>query len=393
MFGHLSDSFLGRRGTLILTCTMNASFGILTALSPSFPFYAALRFLTGLSTGGVGLSAFVLTTEPVGASRRGAVAMSTFYFFSFGTITLAVGAYFLQSWRSLYIASSIPSLLFVVAVLPFVSESPRWRLVHDGAPAAMDIMQSIARTNNKHVPDNVFLALDCTAQDQKKKSTTSIVDAVRSPVTRTRLGLSVTINFLLSIAYYGLSLNVKNLSTNLYISVILNAAAEIPAYALTALFVKQCGRRPLIISTMWFAAAFCIAASLVTEVARTVCGMMGIFAVTAAFNLLFIYTAELFPTTVRNAALGCVSQAGQMGAVAAPMVVVLGRNWPFALFGACGVVGGLLGFALPETLNRPLYETMEGLESGEGEEGGSGSEKGGLGFGLNEERRENVESF
>ena len=33
-----------------------------------------------------------------------------------------------------------------------------------------------------------------------------------------------------------------------------------------------------------------------------------------------VYTAELFPTTVRSTALGCVQQAEQMGAVIAPLV-------------------------------------------------------------------------
>ncbi|EEC82890.1 hypothetical protein OsI_27791 [Oryza sativa Indica Group] len=33
----------------------------------------------------------------------------------------------------------------------------------------------------------------------------------------------------------------------------------------------------------------------------------------ATYNLLFIYTAELFPTAVRNTALGWMSQASQTG--------------------------------------------------------------------------------
>ncbi|RVW37264.1 Organic cation/carnitine transporter 4 [Vitis vinifera] len=66
VFGHLSDSFLGRKGSLTVVCILNAVFGCLTALSPGFWAYALLRLLTGFSTGGVGLCAFVLATEPVG---------------------------------------------------------------------------------------------------------------------------------------------------------------------------------------------------------------------------------------------------------------------------------------------------------------------------------------
>lgn len=126
VFGHLSDSFLGRKGSLSIVCILNSIFGLLTSLSPSYWLYATLRFLTGFSTGGVGLCAFVLATEPVGPSARGAAGMSTFYFFSGGIALLSAIAYFFRSWRTLYIVTSLPSLLFVVAVLPFVSESPRW---------------------------------------------------------------------------------------------------------------------------------------------------------------------------------------------------------------------------------------------------------------------------
>ena len=48
-------------------------------------------------------------------------------------------------------------------------------------------------------------------------------------------------------------------------------------------------------------------------------------------------------------------------------VVVLGKSFPFALFGVSGIVGGLLVCYLPETMNKPLYDTMDGIEEGERE--------------------------
>ena len=62
--------------------------------------------------------------------------------------------------------------------------------------------------------------------------------------------------------YYGLSLNVSNLSTNLYISTAANAIAEMPAFLLTALFLDRFGRKPLAVGTMWLSRGFCVAGSL-----------------------------------------------------------------------------------------------------------------------------------
>ncbi|THG11338.1 hypothetical protein TEA_004301 [Camellia sinensis var. sinensis] len=384
IFGHLSDSILGRKGSLTIVCILNAIFGCLTALAPDFRTYTLLRFLTGFSTGGVGLCAFVLATEPVGLSKRGVAGMSTFYFFSTGIAFLSGIAYIFQSWRALYIATSIPSILFLVIILPFISESPRWFLIRGKTNEAMKIMQNIAKVNGKHFPDDVSLALDEEANNTTTNNkveakaaneaiTGSVIDVVRSPLTRVRLFLSVAINFLCSVVYYGLSLNVVNLGTNLYLNVFLNAVAEMPAFLLTALLLDRYGRKPLAIGTQWFSGFFCIIGGLmggfgIWKSLRMVCGILGIFGMAGTYNLLFVYTLELFPTVVRNAALGCATQAAQMGAILTPFVVVLGGGLPFAVFGVCGIAGGLLAFCLPETLNKPLYDTMGGLEKGENAE-------------------------
>ncbi|KAF9611903.1 hypothetical protein IFM89_036686 [Coptis chinensis] len=384
IFGHLSDSFLGRKGSITVVCILNAIFGFLTALSPTYWVYAALRFLTGFSTGGVGLCAFVLATEPIGPSVRGAVGMSTFYFFSTGIAILSGIAYIFQSWRALYIASSIPSVIYLLVFIPFVSESPRWYLVRGKIDQAMEVMHKIAQGNAKHLPSGVVLALDDETNNKVSKEVSnvkeeamsrdvvsgSLIDVVKSPVTRLRLLLIVAINFLCSIVYYGISLNVVNLKTNLYINVLINAVAEMPAFAFTAVLLDKFGRKPLAIGTLWFSGVFCLGGSLVSnygvwKVVRMLCGVLGIFGMAGTYNLLFIYTAELFPTVVRNAALGGATQAAQMGAILAPLVVVLGGGLPFAVFGTCGIIGGILAFYLPETLNRPLYDTMAGLEDGE----------------------------
>lgn len=385
VFGHLSDSRLGRKGSLTVVCMMNAVFGCLTAFSPNYSTYVVLRMLTGFSTGGVGLCAFVLATEPVGPSKRGAAGMSTFYFFSTGIALLSGIAYIFQTWRALYIASSIPSILFLLIILPFLPESPRWYLVRGKLNEAMKIMRAIAKSNGRHLPDGVVLMLDDEQENDasngkqnykeelatKEAVTGSVIDVIKSPLTRIRLFLAVTINFLCSIVYYGISLNVVNLQTNLYLSVLVNAVAEMPAFTITAVLLDKLGRKPMTIGTLWFSGFFCLLGSLVKnngiwKIVRMICGVMGIFGVAGTYNLLFIYTTELFPTVVRNAALGCATQAAQLGAILAPLVVVLGGWLPFAVFAACGIIGGLFAFYLPETLNKPLYDTMAGMKEGEG---------------------------
>jgi len=312
--------------------------------------------------------------------------MSTFYFFSSGIAILSGIAYTFQTWRTLYIVSSIPSILYIILVLPFLSESPRWYLVRGRINEATTLMSTIASFNGKHLPDGVVLALDEEVSNSKKSTSDleynlisyvenkdaqvgSIIDVIRYPVTRIRLFLAIALNFLASVVYYGLSLNVTNLETNLYMNVLLNAVAEMPAFTITAVLLDRFGRKPLTIGTMWFSGFFCLLGSFmgnigVWKVIKLVCGVLGIFGMAGTYNLLFIYTSELFPTVVRNAALGSATQAAQMGAILAPFVVVLGSWLPFGVFAVCGILGGMFAFYLPETLNMPLYDTFNGLEAG-----------------------------
>ncbi|QHO00582.1 Organic cation/carnitine transporter [Arachis hypogaea] len=57
-----------------------------------------------------------------------------------------------------------------------------------------------------------------------------------------------------------------------------------------------------------------------------------------------------------------------MGAILAPVVVILGDWWPFVVFTVCGMSGGMFAFYLPETLNQPLYDTLTGMEAAENDE-------------------------
>ncbi|XP_076921983.1 organic cation/carnitine transporter 4-like [Bidens hawaiensis] len=376
VFGHLSDTKLGRKGSLMIVCLMNIVFGLLTSISPSYWIYVVLRLFTGFSSGGVGVCAFILAIEPTGPSMRGIASMSTFYFYSAGIALLSGIAYIFQSWRFLYIASSIPSIIFLVFMLPFISKSPRWYLVCGKTDEAMKIMHKIAKSNGKNLPENVYLVLEKEARSCDQRSveigtneviTGSVLDVIKSPLTRKRLILLMGINFTSSCVYFGLNLNATNLETNIYLSVLLNSAAEMPAYLLTAILIDRFGRKPLGVGTQWFSGIFCLIGCLIGsqgnwKVLRTLCGVLGIFGMAGTYNLLYVYAMELFPTVVRNAALGSARQVGQIGAILVPFVVVMDASISFMVFGACGIVGGILTLFLPETLNRPLYDTMNGME-------------------------------
>lgn len=53
--------------------------------------------------------------------------------------------------------------------------------------------------------------------------------------------------------------------------------------------------------------------------------MAGKFGFTMSFTVVYIYTAELYPTILRNLGMGMCSSAARIGSITAPYVIFLGQ--------------------------------------------------------------------
>ena len=89
-------------------------------------------------------------------------------------------------------------------------------------------------------------------------------------------------------------------------------------------------------------------------------------AASGAFGLIFIYTSELFPTSVRGTGIGLCSLMARVGALATPfmgdLAEVTSEKVPYFLLGGFAIVSGLLCFLLPETLGSTLPENIDDIE-------------------------------
>ena len=53
--------------------------------------------------------------------------------------------------------------------------------------------------------------------------------------------------------------------------------------------------------------------------------MVGKFGITSAYSMVYVYTAELYPTVVRNMGVGVSSTASRLGSILSPYFVYLGK--------------------------------------------------------------------
>lgn len=89
--------------------------------------------------------------------------------------------------------------------------------------------------------------------------------------------------------------------------------------------------------------------------------MLGKMSITASYGTIYLFSAEQFPTVIRNVALGAASMSARVGGVSAPYLIYLSQFWnplPILIFGITALAGGMLSTLLPETYNTQLPETL-----------------------------------
>ncbi|XP_043206324.1 organic cation transporter protein-like [Amphibalanus amphitrite] len=387
--GVLSDQF-GRRRAVCCSGVLFVISSLATAGAGSYAAFVTLRFITAMAGSGVFGCMFILTMEVMGPRWRALVGLVYQIPFSFGFMSLSAAAYLVRDWRYLQLVISAPSVLMLGfwCVLP---ESPRWLIMQDRLPEALDVLRAAARRNKRTLPSDeemMRMMAEFRADEVKESAgddesgdrsalqscangVCEMFRLVRTPRMR-RISLASFYNWLVvSMIYYGVTFNSADLSSSPYLAIFLAGLVEIPAVLISVPLINRIGRRPSMVVThlLTGAAILCImAVPRWLAWPKLVLGMLGKFAASAAFGIIYLYTAEYFPTTLRNAGFGSSSTCARIGSMAAPYVVDLLSpvHWtiPSCVFGLAGVTAALVALLLPETNGRRLPETVADIERG-----------------------------
>lgn len=94
--------------------------------------------------------------------------------------------------------------------------------------------------------------------------------------------------------------------------------------------------------------------------ALAIIGQIGAY---TSFILVYLFTSEVFPTVIRNSAMGFSSMCGRIGGFIAPFVVNIGIEWASVLiFSAMAFGAAILCYLLPETKGTTLLNSIEQAE-------------------------------
>ncbi|XP_019385652.1 PREDICTED: solute carrier family 22 member 13-like isoform X1 [Crocodylus porosus] len=359
IFGSLSDS-IGRRPTTLVCLLIQGVFGIGTAFVPNFYVYVALRWAIGAAVSGVAIGTLALATEWVGISYRPHAVIISHCWFAFGQMTLAGLAYGIRNWRMLQIAGSAPvfALFFYIWVFP---ESARWLMAKGKIKDAKKLFQKAAVMNKRTIPPEL---LDELTPEKESKSG-NILDVFRKRHLRKVTLIMSAAWFVNSLVYYGVSLNVGNFGLDIYLTQLVFGAVEIPARFSCIYLLQWFGRKKSQSGCLLLGGIMCLIITGIPKdlpVVTTTLAVIGKFSIAASFSVSYVYSAELFPTVVRQTGVGLCSMSARLGGIISPLIGLLGTYnsvIPMAIFGGTPVIGGILCCLLPETRGKELQDGTE----------------------------------
>jgi len=364
VFGWSSDRF-GRKATLMVTALFLVAGGSLPALvklTPAlFPLFALSRFLSGCGHAGTFMTTFALALEYVGPKYRVLFGIIIETPFAIGGLLVGLVSYLgVKDWTMLSLVLSLPNLL-LLSYWWLLPESPRWLIARGRIEQLQTDVNKTASINKTKAPK----VEDCQIQDAKEPVKPSIIDLLRPTPILVR-SLVMFFNWAVTnMCYYGLTSAASVLLDDIYLNYTLVILVEIPAHFVCVYLLDRWGRRPLLGVCQLLAGTTCIAAGLLSKypTVQVVFALIGKFGATGSFAIVFVYTAELFPTDIRSTAVGASSTCARIGGLLAPQVAALVTVWeplPLLILGSISAIGGVLVFMfLPETLGEKLPESME----------------------------------
>uniref|UniRef100_A0A1L8DEA8 Putative synaptic vesicle transporter svop n=1 Tax=Nyssomyia neivai TaxID=330878 RepID=A0A1L8DEA8_9DIPT len=384
--GYFSDRF-GRQKAFLWSVLFAAFLGLIRSFSTNYIMFIILEFLEPALGSGFFSIGFVLGMEHIGTSKRVFWAFFPTVFCVFGVAGLGVTAMLTKNWRLLMRILYVPSF-FLASYRWLIPESTRWLISKNKIFDAAKIFASIVKLNQTELTmeakDMLNQALNEETSVKLNKEVHCKRSTNRNPSIKPKENKLKTflksrkmvlrfINCSLSwtatlFVFTGLSMTSVFLDGDIYVNFILMCVIGIPGCMLTFWLMDKFGRRRVLSFSYLACGAACIAFVFFkgNTVALQILFLIAKFTVGMSYTTINFFTAELFPTELRQSLHGWCSVFGHIGSILAPFTLYLAKymeSMDMILFAAFVIPAGIFILYAPETRNKPLPDTMQEAEN------------------------------
>ncbi len=366
--GRLADRY-GRRAVFQATLILFSLGSLLSAFAPTFETLLAARVVAGLGLGGELPVVATLVSEFSPRKSRGRMIVLLESFWAYGTVLAGLIAIFVLpqwGWRGAFLVGALPAL-YVAYLRRALPESPRFLASVGRAAEADAVVRRVEREGGGAL---ITVSRVQAPPPAVRKAT---LGDLFSGVLARRTAMLWVLWFGIVFTYYGIFLYLPSLLAARGLSEVrsnefffLSTIAQIPGYFSAAFLVERWGRKPtLVLYLLGTAASAYLFGNAGTGSDAFLWASLLSFFNLGAWGVVYTYSPELYPTSIRASGAGAAAAVGRVGGIAAPFVTPvlvgpLGQSGVFALFTALIVATALAVFLLAEeTRGRSLEEIAD----------------------------------
>lgn len=225
------------------------------------------------------------------------------------------------------------------------------------------MIRKLAKTNGNEVPESSLAALLQKHQNESEpKATHTVIDLFRTFNLRLKTIVLAFIWTVCSALYYVLLLDQSELNSTRFVGFLITAVVQLPGYFYVILTLERpfFGRkRSMIFFLLMSGLCLCLHPTIGSSNswAKIALSVTGRFCANCSYTILNLFSAEQFPTVVRGVGVGFTLVISRIGTILAPFILLLGEYSPI-VFGSAALLAGISAMILPETLGKPLPETI-----------------------------------
>ncbi|XP_041378319.1 solute carrier family 22 member 4-like [Gigantopelta aegis] len=359
----------GRKNVIVAAIVVTCIGNVVSVFSTSWVMFTGLRVVLGVAAGAMQAINYIYQLEFV--NRKWRVGLVVIPAFPVGVILACLMFWLSPNFIHLHIAGAVISLPYVIGCF-FMPESIRWLAVKGRVSEAKALVTRIARINGRPEPDTTILE-KIAAEEQRNHAmlmTYSYLDLFR---TRQLVKTTLILCFSWassSIVFYAISFGVADLSGNFYVNMLLMQVTEFPALMLVVVITSCIGRRwtcavafcGTSVSCFVLAIAVVYVPSEIEGVLITVLAILAKSLLIIAWHGLEVFSAEQYPTVLRNLGMSACSSGARVGGIISSQVLALGQGRdlmaPYLVMGVVSFVTGAVCLLLRETKGEALEDTL-----------------------------------